>query len=211
MPPCEDAQVMTHRPGRRPRWLLVFGGLLPALWLTAGPSAADGVCDDAAELGWVEPDGGVPPITCVDQLRGKTVAELQSIFACGLCSCPLGYGRGEVLLLANTRHGKMKARMANRVWKGKVFEEDGRFTNQWARRQALDSCYAPGPSWYDGMPCVIMEYPSDTPLFANSHDELRQVGPNVWLGMFYERDSKTLRGFFALECAPEKRKRSHGH
>jgi hypothetical protein len=173
---------------------------LVALLLTSSPSAAGTDIPDSLAM----PSGVAPPITCIDQLRGRSCEELLNIFAGGNCACPSGYGRGEVVLMTDGRHCKMKMRMTNRVWKGKVFDDDGSFTNQWVACKALHSCYGPGPSWYDGLPCIVMEYPPHTPLFANSHDEIRQVGPGIWLGMFYERDCKKLRGFFALECAPAK-------
>jgi hypothetical protein len=56
---------------------------------------------------------------------------------------------------------------------------------------------------------VVLQYPPGTPIFANMRDEIRQVGPDVWMGMFFDRDCKKFRGFFALECAPEKHKRRH--
>jgi hypothetical protein len=101
----------------------------------------------------------------------------------------------------------MKTRMTNRVWKGKYFEEDGSFTNQWLGFRALHSHTCEGLSWLDGQPCVILEYPPDTPVFGNTRDEVREIAPGLWLGMWYDREPcPKLRGFFALEC-PAKRTR----
>ena len=66
----------------------------------------------------------------------------------------------------------------------------------------LDSCasVALGDSWLDGRPCQVMEYPAGTPLFGNVRDELRELSPGLWLGMYYEREPHPkLRGYFALE------------
>jgi hypothetical protein len=39
-------------------------------------------------------------------------------------------------------------------------------------------------------------------------DEIREVGPCLWLGMFFEREPcPKLRGFFALQCKPDKHRK----
>jgi hypothetical protein len=105
-----------------------------------------------------------------------------------------------VLLLADTRMPALKARAFNLAWKGKCFEPDGWFINRWPGFKALPSHAAYGPSWSDGRPSLVMEYPAGTPLFANLHDEIRAVAPGVYLGRLYERcPCPRFVGFFALE------------
>jgi hypothetical protein len=179
-----------------------MGGLVTALLLVNGMGAAS---DDCAE----EPTWVGPGLQSVAQLKCLSPEELEQAYACGQGgSFPSGFGKGELLMLANTKRPKMKTRMANVVWKGKTFDDDGYFINQWAGFKALHSYAAEGPSWYDGLPCVVMEYPAGTPVFANMRDEIREVGPGVWLGMFFEREPcPKFRGFFALQCSPEKHKK----
>jgi hypothetical protein len=174
--------------------MVLLSAMLPALLPPCGKWAASGV---RAE----EPSCCPPPITCLAQLKGLGLHELEEVFASAPgCAVPVGFGRGEVLLRTDARHARMKARMTNCVWKGKRFAEDGSFTNQWAGFRALHSCLAVGPSWLDEMPCVILEYPEGTPLFGNTRDELREVAPGLWLGMWYDRQPcPKLRGFFALQ------------
>jgi hypothetical protein len=190
---------MSHLAVRRLRWGILLGGLVPTILLACHlGSASDAIVEDPA---W-----SVPHPTCINDLKHLCCEQLQQIFAGGCSgSTPCGCVRGEVLYLAHTRAAKMKVRMANVVWKGKCFEEDGSFINQWAGFKALHSVACEGPSWFDGKPCMVMEYPKGTPVFANMRDELRQVGPCLWMGMFFDREPcPKFRGFFALECQCDK-------
>jgi hypothetical protein len=107
--------------------------------------------------------------------------------------------------MADSKHPRLQARMAGVVWKGKRFEEDGTFINQWAGFRALSSQADEGCSWLDGGPCVVMEYAPDTPLFGNTRDELREIGCGLYLGLMWERGPHAhIRGYFALEQLCEK-------
>jgi hypothetical protein len=192
--------VISHRAVRRLRWAVLLAGLVPVALLACRLGSAS--------EGFVEgPE--CPGPTCISDLKDLCLEQLQGLYATGTSGCtPAGCSRGEVLVMADTRHPRMKVRMANTVWKGKCFAEDGSFINQWAGFRALHSCVAEGPSWFDGQPCIVMEYPPGTPLFANLRDELRQIGPCLWLGMFYDREPcPKFRGMFALESAPDKHSR----
>ena len=113
---------------------------------------------------------------------------------------PVGYARGQVLIMTNTRMPRLRARMAGTVWKGKHFEDDGAFINQWLGFQALSSKAEFGTSWHDGKPCIVIEYPPQTPVFGNSRDELRAVAPGLYLARLYERCPCPLfRGYFAIQ------------
>jgi hypothetical protein len=178
---------------------VLLGGLLPAVLL-------EGRTGSAADVVLGEPAPPGPGITCRAQLESLGCEELLQVFASGCGgSTPVGLGKGTVLLLVNTKHARMKARMNNLVWKGKRFEEDGTFINQWACFKALRFSPSEGPSWFDGRPCIILDYTPGTPVFGNTRDEIREVGPGLWLGMFYDKEPcPKLRGFFCLECPPDK-------
>jgi len=170
--------------------------------------------------------GELVPVTEEARAGSKSASELNALLARLRCMSPdeleqlygqadaggfpVGFARGRLLVLTETRMPKVKERLANFVWKGKHFEEDGRFINQWAGLRALHSHVVSGPSWFDGRPCIIMEYPEGTPLFANMRDEIREIAPGVYLGRFYERcPQPKFRGFFALVIEPEKDHKSH--
>ena len=114
---------------------------------------------------------------------------------------PVGTARGRVIRLTDTRLPRVKAGLANAVWRGKDLAGDGAFVNRWAGGvRAIASHYVIGPSWADGRPAIVMEYAPGTPLFANTRDELRQVGPGLYLGPLYDRcPCPRLRGYIALE------------
>jgi hypothetical protein len=81
---------------------------------------------------------------------------------------------------------------------------DGSFVNRWAGGvRAIRSHYTIGPSWADGRPAVVMEYPPGTPVFGNTRDELRAVAPGLYLGPIYDRcPCPLLRGYVVLEAEP---------
>jgi hypothetical protein len=132
--------------------------------------------------------------------------QLDAIFAAGTAGeSPTGIGRGRILLRVDGRMPRVRARLQGLVWKGKVFQPDGTFVNQWAGFRAIASRVEVGPSWYDGRPCLVLEYPPGTPIFGNARDELREVSPGLWLGRFYAVcPSGKLEGYFALEMTCRK-------
>jgi len=53
---------------------------------------------------------------------------------------------------------------------------------------------------HDGKPCLVLQYPPETPLFGNTYDEIRQVGPRLYLARLYERcPCVRFRGCFAIQ------------
>jgi hypothetical protein len=133
--------------------------------------------------------------------------QLDALFAAGtVCEPPVGFGRGRILLRVDgKRMPRLRARLQGVVWKGKVFYPDGTFVNQWACRRAIGSCVAIGPSWFDGRPCVALDYPPDAPIFGNARDELREIAPGLWLGRFYAVcPCGQLEGYFVLEMTCKK-------
>jgi hypothetical protein len=183
--PDKGASVTSHCPPGC-RWITLVLALTASLAAVSLAGAAGCKNADCPDL---------------DQLCKLGECELEQLFGqADAGPIPVGFGRGRVLVLTNTRLPRMKARLNNVVWKGKVFANDGHFTNQWLGFQASASHAEHGTSWYDGKPCVVMEYPPGTPVFANTRDELRQIGPNLYLGRFYDRcPSPKLRGFFVLQ------------
>jgi hypothetical protein len=138
----------------------------------------------------------------MQDLRHMTPCQLEALFRQAEVGTPLvGNGRGRLLVSTDPRHPRIKVLCSNLIWKGKVAEPDGHFTNRWLGGiRAIESQYAIGPSWIDGRPAVIMEYAPGTALLANTHDELRQVGPGLYLGPLYDRcPCPVLRGYLAVE------------
>jgi hypothetical protein len=166
----------------------------------------------AAALGALlggEMAGRGQPDACLtlERLQRMGPDELHKLFVHAEVGRPLvGQAYGRVLCLCDKRLPRLKVRLANAAWRGKSATEDGWFTNRWiGNRDAISSCYVIGPSWVDGRPAVVMEYPPGTPLFENTHDELREVAPGLYLGPLYDRfPCPKFRGYIALqlECCP---------
>ena len=148
-------------------------------------------------------DPACPPTLA--QLKKLNVCELDRLFEEATpCAAPVGYARGRVLLMTDHRLPRVRACLASSVWKGKTFDESGAFINQFPGFQALRGAAEPGTSWHDGKPCLVLEYPADTPIFGNTRDELRQIGPGLYLARLYERcPCPHFRGYFVIQvdCA----------
>lgn len=157
-------------------------------------------------------------ITCIAVAGGHASAQdipldlghLKKLSACELTSLfeqappgaiPVGDVRGKVLLMTDAKHPRLQACLANLAWKGKHFDSDGTYINQWPGFQALRGKAELGVSGYDGKPCLLFQYPPDTPLFGNMYDEIRQVAPGLYLARLYERcPCPRFRGYFAMSA-----------
>jgi hypothetical protein len=121
-------------------------------------------------------------------LHELSVCELDDLFRRStIHEIPHGWLPGEVIVFTNMPATKLAKRVANNHWKGKHIEPDGSFINQFKTRQALTSCLTVGPSYLDGQPCIICEYPRWTPLFGPMRDEYREIAPGLFLGRQYRR------------------------
>jgi hypothetical protein len=128
--------------------------------------------------------------------------QLDTLFSQGkLGSPPCGGGRGKVLLVVDARMPRVRARLKGSVWKGKVFDPcSSTITNQWLGFKAVKAPVSVGPSWADGAPCFVLDYPTTAAVFGNTRDELREIGEGVFLGRFYDRcPCPKLRGYFVLD------------
>jgi hypothetical protein len=147
---------------------------------------------------------GQPDGCCLslDRLQRMSPEQLHELFVHAEVGTPLtGPARGRLLCITDKVLPRVKVRLANSVWRGKAASPDGWFTNRWiGDRDAIASRYVIGPSWVDGRPAVLMEYEPGTPLFANMHDELREVAPGLYLGPVIERfPCPKFRGYIALQ------------
>jgi hypothetical protein len=116
---------------------------------------------------------------------------------------PTGFLHGEVIQFTNMPAPRLAKRLSDTFWVGKHIREDGYFINQWRRRQALSSHVTLGPSYVDGGPSLVFEYPRFTPLFGPMRDEYREVAPGLYLGRMYRRRPFVrFLGFNYLQLGP---------
>jgi hypothetical protein len=131
--------------------------------------------------------------------------ELEQLFAAAdLGEPPCGCLRGHVLCFTGMKLPRARAKLAGCVWRGKCFAPDGEIVNQFPGFRAIHTHSVPAPSWYDGKPCLAVEYQPGTPLFANNRDEIRQLGPGLYLCRLYQRcPCPKLVGYLALSQCHE--------
>jgi hypothetical protein len=158
----------------------------------------------------VEPGSGEECITSLKQLQRLSERDLERLYArAEAAPLPVGFVRGQVLVLAGRPFPRVGVRVSGLVWKGKHFDEAGRFINQWTGFRALSSQAVYGSSWYDGRPCLVLEYSEGTPVFGNMRDEVRELGPGLFLARVYQRSPRPLfRGFIGMELEPPKGRKS---
>lgn len=123
-----------------------------------------------------------------DSLKNLSARDLEALFRDGKAEpLPAGFARGRLLVVCGYRMPRLSIRLEEFAWKGKHFGDDGSFINQFAGFQALSSQAVMGTSWLDGKPCLVLEYAPGTPLFGNVRDEVRRIGPDLYLALAYER------------------------
>ena len=114
---------------------------------------------------------------------------------------PDGEAEGTVLVEPGTELAGPAAKLVHfLVWKGKVFDRDkGELRNEILPFgiQAVRAKVYRDESWLDGKETIVLDY-SKTSLVARwIRDEIRTVGPGLYLGLVYWERKKVLH--FALQ------------
>lgn len=117
---------------------------------------------------------------------------------------PEGYTCGRSIRHAGTCLAVPSSKMTGKLWHGKLFDGcSGTLTNQWCHGiQAVRAKVCYGESWFDGRPAIVMDYRGVSPIiWHNVRDEIRQVAPNLYLGIMYQEKhcQPKFKMFFALE------------
>lgn len=102
---------------------------------------------------------------------------------------PNGPAEGTAIIAPGTAFSPEIAAIINIfAWKGKEFDaEHGTLTNRLLAfgLNAIVAQVYPGPSWFDGKPCIVLDY-AKTSLVAHwIRDEIRLVAPSLYLGRVY--------------------------
>jgi hypothetical protein len=114
---------------------------------------------------------------------------------------PDGEAEGTVLVEPGTELAGPAAKLIHFLaWKGKVFDrERGELRNEILPFgiKAVRAKVYKDPSWLDGEETIVLDY-SKTSLAAHwIRDEIRSVGPGLYLGLVYWERKKVLH--FALQ------------
>ena len=149
------------------------------------------------------------PIT-VSQLLDMPGKELDDLFRGSPPGpIPAGEAAGTAIVAPGTPLADVASRVVQAVaWQGKVFDPvSGTLKNRItpAGVAELAARVYVEDSWFDGKPCIVLDY-SDTSFVAQSvRDEIREVAPQLYLGLVYIGKQKTIH--FALDFGRGTRKR----
>ncbi|WP_225824399.1 hypothetical protein [Streptomyces naphthomycinicus] len=113
---------------------------------------------------------------------------------------PQGPMEGVAILPAAGRAGAwVLAGVVNRfLWRGKVFSPEGYLSNRLTPLDILSivATVGPGPSRLDDQECIVIDYSHTSLVFGVVRDELRQVDPDLYLGLIWLAGHKV--GWFTL-------------
>ncbi len=143
-----------------------------------------------------------PPLT-PDALIRMSPADLDWLYRNAGAGCmPRGMVKGYVILSPGSERAATTARVARLWWQGKVFRDDGSTAvNRFAGIRIVEGSTYVDRSWIDGQPSLILDYQHTSRVYRNVRDEIRQVGPNLYLGAMFDRTlpNPSLRMYFILE------------
>jgi hypothetical protein len=186
--------LVRHYPQLRPSIGALPNAFQP--WARAVPGSAERGAAGPARSG-ARVDANDPAT-----LIGATTGQLGALFrAAGAGTIPDGRGRGTVLLGTGGWRAWLAAKVSYALlWRGKVVNaQEGRLKNLISALSvpAIAAAVYKQDSWYDGKPCIVLDY-SKTSLVARMiRDEIREIAPGVYLGLVFWGRSHILD--FALD------------
>lgn len=141
-------------------------------------------------------------VTTAQDLLKLSQAELDDLFTSADAGpIPDGEAKGTAIIAPGTSFSDEIAQVVNIfAWQGKVFDGKHGFLRNHILPFGIKAIVAKvykDKSWLDGKECIVLDY-SDTSILASRiRDEIRQIGPDLYLGKVYW-DKKRLIDF-ALE------------
>jgi hypothetical protein len=131
------------------------------------------------------------PAAALDQLFGGSQAG----------DIPNGEANGTAIIAPGTTYGPEIASIVNIfAWQGKTFDAaHGTLVNRISvfGVAAIVAEVYKAASWFDEKECIVLDYSKTSLLAKHIRDEIREIGPGVYLGMVYWDKTKTIH--FALE------------
>jgi len=117
---------------------------------------------------------------------------------------PNGEAEGTAIIAPGTELEETAAKFIHLfAWQGKVFDAATRHLKNKILPMGLKAIIAeiyPAKSWFDGNDCIVLDYSKTSLLAHYIRDEIRQVGPGVYLGIVYWGKKKLID--FALKFPP---------
>ena len=131
-------------------------------------------------------------ITAADpsSLVDETADALGELFGAGTAGAiPDGRGKGTVLLGTGGRLTRVAAAVCYALaWRGKVVNaREARLKNIVTPLgiQAIEAAVYKQDSWYDGEPCIVLDYSKTSFVARKIRDEIREIAPGVFVGLVF--------------------------
>lgn len=140
-------------------------------------------------LAGARPTGAHGPTVTVDHLLALDEGQVLGLYRGGAAyGPPPGPVRGTPLLALGTRRARVISRSARLFWQGKVIDADAAgAVNRFAGVRIIRGELYQAPSWLDGAPTVVLDYQRTSHLYARYRDEIRRIGPGLYLGLMFDR------------------------
>jgi hypothetical protein len=138
----------------------------------------------------------------IEQLLAMPQADLDKLFTASKPGpIPNGEAQGTAIIAPGTKFSKDTASFISHfAWQGKVFDAKKGLLKNKISPLGLNAIVArvyKDKSWLDGKECIVLDY-SDTSILAQwIRDEIRQIGPNFYLGKVYWKKTRLID--FALQ------------
>jgi hypothetical protein len=136
------------------------------------------------------------------QLLSMSQKELDDLFTSSPAGdIPNGEAEGTAIIAPDTTFSQEIAALINIFgWKGKTFDAaHGTLTNRILAfgLNAIVAQVYKAPSWFDNQECIVLDYSKTSLLAEHVRDEIREIGPGMYLGVVYWGKTRTIN--FALQ------------
>jgi hypothetical protein len=137
------------------------------------------------------------------QLIRMQDCQLQEIYRHGrLTAAPCGSAKGWAIIKPGRLTTVPRTHLTRLLWQGKEFSCDGgTMINHAFGIRIVQAQVYQGESWLDGQPSLIFDYQCTSKLFAGVRDEVREIGPGLYLGLTHIRKpcGPELVAYFVLQ------------
>ncbi len=136
------------------------------------------------------------------QLLGLTQQQLDDLFTASPAGdIPNGEGNGSAIIAPGSAFTAEIASLINIfAWQGKNFDAvHGTLTNRilaFGLNAIVAEVYK-STSWFDNKECIVLDYSRTSLLARHVRDEIREIGPGLYLGLVYWDQNRTIH--FSLQ------------
>jgi len=114
---------------------------------------------------------------------------------------PNGEGQGTAIIAPGTKYSAEIAALINTFgWQGKTFDAAHGILRNRILASGLNAIVAEvykTASWFDNKECIVLDYSKTSLVAEHIRDEIRQIGPGIYLGIVYWDKNRTIH--FSLQ------------